>query len=118
MKENSHKVNLAHAYSSAVKAHQDFAENHSLVKGATISFELVQGVQWHFDRNERGRGGIVYSETSEEDFDIDNADYNFEVNWIEYEDENYLHVDADDGCGNRHIQLVFLKSEQVNNGNF
>lgn len=107
------KVNLAYAYACAVKAHQDFAEKHSSVEGATIEFELIQGVQWHFDRYPNGRGDIGYSETSSNDLDIENPNYGFEVNWIEYEDENYLHVDADDGCGNRHIQLVFLKSEEV-----
>lgn len=107
------KVNLAYAYACAVKAHQDFAHKFSSVGGATIAFELIQGVFWHFDRDQRGRGYIGYSEISNSDLDIENPNYGFEVNWIEYEDEKYLHVDADDGCGNRHIQLVFLKSEEV-----
>lgn len=109
------KTNLAYAYACAVKAHQGFAENHSCIKGATIVFELIQGIEWYFDRDQRGCGYIGYTEKPST-LDQDNPEYGFEVNWVEYEDENYIHVDADDGCGNRHIQLVFLKSEEIKSG--
>lgn len=102
------KVNLAYAYACAVKAHQDFAEKHSSVEGATMDFELIHGVRWCLQGNDY----VAYTKNPKQK-DPDNFDYGLEVNWIEYEDEKYLHVDADDGCGNRHIQLVFLKSEEV-----
>lgn len=106
-----HKVNLAYAYACAVKAHQEFGENHSCIKGATIDFELIQGVRWHL-QGENRNGYIGYTENPEIT-DPEDFDYGYEVNWVVHQDDNCIHVDADDGCGNRHLQLVFLKSEEI-----
>jgi len=104
------KANLKYAYSCAVEAHQKFEENHSSVENATLAFELVSGVTWEYQGN--GRGGYIGYTEKPDEFDPDNPEYGFEVNWIQYQDDKCIHLDCDGGCGSRHISLVFLKSEE------
>lgn len=96
----SDKTNLKYAYQCAIEAHQKFQEQHSSIPGATIDFELISGVKW-----EATEDYISWWEDEEE--------YGLEVNFINYEDDFCIHFDCDDGCGNRHIDVVFLKSEIV-----
>ena len=97
--EDTNATNLKYAYQCAVETHKKFEEQHSLVKGATLNFELISGVEWF-----HGGGDVIWLEGEEE--------YGFEVNFVVYEDDFCIHFDCDDGCGNHHIDVVFLKSEQ------
>ena len=95
----SDKINLKYAYQCAVEAHEKFDKKYSLVKGATLNFELISGVKWDYIDD-----CITWWEEEEM--------YDIEVNYTTYEDDFCIHFDCNDGCGNRHIDVVFLKSEQ------
>lgn len=97
--EDTNATNLKYAYQCAVESHKKFEEQHSLVKGATLNFELISDVKWLYDGDE-----VLWLEGGEE--------YGFEVNFVVYEDDICIHFDCDDGQGSRHINVVFLKSEQ------
>ena len=44
--------------------------------------------------------------------DDHNRVYGLEVNYIIYEDDKYLMLDTDDGCGANHCNVLFLKEKQ------
>ena len=100
----SDKINLKYAYQCAVEAHKKFQENHSSIRGATINFELMSGVKWNYKDGE----AVWWEEGLDED-----DCYGWEIIFIVYEDDFCIHFDCNDGCGNRHIDVVFLKSERV-----
>ena len=101
--EDTNATNLKYSYQCAVEAHKKFEEQHSTIKGATLNFELISDVKWLYAGDE-----VIWLEGGEE--------YGFEVNFVVYEDDICIHFDCDDGCGNRHIDVVFLKSEQTYSG--
>lgn len=64
---------------------------------------------------ERGKCTINWNEDNDvEDLELtDNNTYSVDINWVIYEDDEFLLVDADDGCGDRHSQYLFLKTNEV-----
>lgn len=97
-------TNLKSAYQCAVESHQKFKNHYHSIRGATINFELISGVNWQYEEDEAIRWWE--GQLSGDDY------YEWEVNFIVYEDDFCIHFDCDDGCGNHHIDVVFLKSEQ------
>lgn len=92
------------AYKEVVEFKQQFEEKYADVKDVTSDFELISDVWWKYVDDE-----VLWWDKDKDEEDC----CGWEVNWVIYEDDFYIHFDCDNGCGDRHISVVFLKSEQV-----
>lgn len=103
-------LTIKDAYKEMIGFKQAFEERYANITGATSDFELISGVVWSLssDRDEVKWTGKEDYDSAQEYFE-----YGFEINYVGYEDDFCIHLVCDDGCGNRHLNVVFLKSDQI-----
>lgn len=77
----------------------------------SLNFEYLHDAYWYYDATDKN----VFWTYEEESLNGVPLDYEFsyEVNHIEYEGVDYTMLDVDDGCGSRHLKLVFSEAKRI-----
>lgn len=103
-------LTIKDAYKDVIGFKQAFEERYVNVTGATSDFELISGVVWSLNGEQ---DEVEWEDKEDYNPDQEYFEYGYEVNYVEYEDDFCIHFVCDDGCGNRHLNVVFLKSDQI-----
>ena len=103
-------LKIKDAYKDVIEFKLGFKERYSGVKGADSDFDLISGVVWSLNEDQ---DEVEWIDKEDYDPDQEYFEYGYEVNYVEYEDDFCIHLVCDDGCGNRYLNVVFLKSERM-----